>query len=179
MKINKQSRGAAFKVGDKIVHFGQVYKIFKIIKQKITREKEEKIIFFKPYLKTRKNRTLICSIPVNNIGKTNIRRSISKKELRPLLKKMAKKFDLKKPVNLAQAREALGSNNIQETIQVLKSLWRERNDQSVNFTESRKNFFRRLMKQLAEEIAFGSGISLVQARKKIKTALKKGTSSDQ
>ena len=162
-----------FKVGDKIVHSGQVYRIFKIKKQKRTKDKEEKIIFFRPHLKTRKNRTLICSIPINNIDKTDIRRPISKKELRALLKKLSKKSDIKKPINLIQARGVLGLNDIYETAQVLKSLWIEKNDESVNFSESRKNVFTLLMKQLVEEVAFVSGISLVKATGEIKAALKR------
>ena len=152
-----------FKVGDKLVHSGQIYRIFKIEKKKT--------IFFKPYLKTRKNRTLIYSIPLSNIDKTNIRKPISKKELRPLLKKLSKKSDIKKPINLAQAKGILNLNDIDKTAQVLKSLWIEKNDESTNFSESRKNVFKLLMKQLVEEVACASGIPLVKARGKIKTAL--------
>jgi len=162
-----------FKVGDKIFHSGQVYRIFKIKRQKI-KGKEEKIIFFRPHLRTRQNRTLVCSLPVNNIDKTNIRRLISKKELRPLLKKLSKKSDIRKPINLVQARGVLSLNDIYETARILKSLWIEKNDKSANFTESRKNVFRLLMKQLVEEVAFVNGTSLSLAGEKIKTALEKG-----
>jgi RNA polymerase-interacting CarD/CdnL/TRCF family regulator len=164
----------SFKVGDKIVNFGQVFRIFKSKKKKISKDKEEKIIFFRPYFKNRKNRTLICSIPVNNLDKTNIRRPISKKELRLLLKKLSRKSGVKEPINLAQARGVLGLNDIYKTAQVLKSLWVEKNDESANFSESRKNLFKLLMKQLVEEVAFVGRISLIQARKKIKVALEKG-----
>ena len=162
-----------FKVGDKIVRFGQIYRIFKIKKQKRAKDKEEKIIFFRPYLKVRKNRALTCSIPANNIDKTNTRRPISKKELRLLLKKLSMRSDIEKPINLVQAKGALGLNDIDETVQVLKSLWVEKKEKLTNFSESRKSVFKLLMKQIGDEVVFVSGISFVDARKKIKNALEK------
>ena len=162
-----------FKIGDKIVRSGKIYRIFKIKNQKRTKDKKEKIIFFRPYLKVRKNRTLTCSIPVNSIDKTNTRRPISKKELRLLLKKLSMRSDIKKPINLVQAKGALGLNDIDETVQVLKSLWVEKKEKLTNFSESRKNVFKLLMKQIGDEVVFVSGISFVDARKKIKNALEK------
>lgn len=161
-----------FKVGDKIVRFGQVYKIFKI---KSTEGKRGKVIFFRHYFKSKQNKTLIYSIPVKNIDKTNIRRPVSKEELKLLVKKLSKKSDVKKPINLVQARGVLCLNDIYETAQILKSLWIEENDESANFSESKKDVFGLSKEQLVEEIAFVSGISLVMAREKIKRALKRGT----
>ena len=84
-----------FKVRDKIVHFGRLYRIFKIKKKK-AKDKEEKIILFRPYFKNPRNRAVIRSIPINNIGQTDIRRPISKKELRQLLEELSKKSNRKK-----------------------------------------------------------------------------------
>ena len=166
-----------FKVGDKIVRFGQLYRIFKIKRQK-TKGKEERTIFFRAYFRTKQNRTLTCSIPVKNIDKATIRRPISKKELKILLKKFSKKFDIKKPISLAQVRGVLDLNDMDETAWILKNLWIEKKDKSKNFSESKKNVFRALKKQLIEEVACVSGISLVKAREKIKAVLKGGTKND-
>lgn len=161
----------SFKVEDKIVDFGQVFKIFKIKKQKGAKGKEEGVVFFRPYFKTRQNRTLVCSIPVSNIDKTNIRRPISKTELKQLLRTLSKKPDIETPINIRRARDVLNLNDPHETARILKSLWIEKNDKSTNFTKTRESVFSLSMKRLVEEVAFVSGVSLIKARKKIKAAL--------
>lgn len=167
-----------FKVGDKIVRFGQVYRIFRIKKQKRTKDEKETIIFFSPYLKTRKNRTLICSIPVNNIDKTNIRRPISKKGLRQLFKKLSQKSDIKTPFNTTKARGQLSLNDPYENVEILKHLWQEKKNESTSFTKTREDVFRLALKRLMEEVALVKGVSIGEARRQIKAALEKGTKND-
>lgn len=162
-----------FKVGDKIVDFGQVYRIFKIKKQKDAKGKEEKVIFFKPYFKTKEDRTLICSIPANNIEQAHIRRPISKKELRELLGELSQKTNIENPINISGAREILNLNDPHKTARVLKSLWIEKNDKSL--TKTRESVFRLSMKRLVEEVAFINGVSIEKARKQIKAAFEEGT----
>lgn len=179
MKNNKKAKNRPFKVGDKIVDFGQVYRIFKIKKQKNKKGKEERVIVFRPYFKTRQNRTLVCSIPVKNIVKTNIRRPISKKELRKLLKELSKKADVKNPINTTRLREMLCLNEAHKTTQVLKALWLDKNDESTSFTKTRKDILNLAIKRLVEEVAFVNRISLGKARKQIKTALKRGVKNEE
>lgn len=164
------SNNKTFKVGDKIVHFGQVHRIFKIEKHKI-KDKEEKIILFRPYFKTKENKSLTCSIPVDSIDKTNIRRSISKTELRQLLKELSKKPDVKIPVDINKAREQLTLNNPEINVQILKRLWKEKNDESTNFSKSKHDVFKLVINRLVEEFAFISGAPLIKARQTITTAL--------
>ena len=60
-----------YKVGDKIVNFGQVYRVFKIQKE---------IMYYRPYFKRGENQDgIICSVPMKNIKLTQIRRPASKK----------------------------------------------------------------------------------------------------
>ena len=174
MKNKKQ-----FKVGDKIIDFGQVCKIFKIKIEKRVKGKKEKVIFFRPYFKTRQNRTLVCSIPINNIEKAKIRRPISKKELRQLLKELSKKASIKNPINTTWPREILRLNEAHKTAQVLKTLWADRKDKSTSFTKSRKDIFKLAMKRLVEEVAFVGSVPLRKARKQIKAALEKGVKNDE
>jgi RNA polymerase-interacting CarD/CdnL/TRCF family regulator len=164
-----------FKVGDKIVHFGEIYLIFEIKKQK-TRDgqKEEPIICFRPYFGNKEDKSLICSIPVANIEKTDIRKSISKKELKQLLKELSKKLDIEAPIDINKAKEKLILNSMEANVQILKKLWREKKEELINFTKTKSDLFETVMKRLAEEIAFVGGSSLVEARKKIKTLLSKG-----
>lgn len=170
MKNNKK-----FKVGDRIVRFGKIYRIFKIKKQKNIDGNEEKIIFFRPYFKAkREKKSLSFSIPVENIDRANIRRPVSKKELKELLTKLSEKSDIEKIINVTKAREVLVLSDLNKTIQILKALWREKNDKSQSLTKSKKDALDLSMRYLVEEIAFVSNTSLVTARKKIKKSLEKG-----
>lgn len=166
-----------FKVGDKIIDFGQVCRIFKIKKEKNTKGKNEKVIFFRPYFKTRQNRSLVCSIPLNNIEKAKIRRPISKKELRQLLKEFSKNpdADVKTPINISRAREMLNLNDPHKIVRILKSLWLEKNDKSTSFTKTREKVFRLAIKRLVEEVAFVNGVSIGKAKRQMKEHLEKGT----
>jgi len=165
----------SLKVGDRIVDFGQVYRIFKIEKQKRAKGKEETVIFFRPYFKTKQNRTLICSIPVNNIKKTKIRRPISKKELRKLLKELSQKSDIEIPINITRAKEMLNLNDPHEIVRILKSLWLEKNDKSTSFTKTREKVLRLAIKRLVEEVALVNNMSIEKAKSQIEEALEKGT----
>ena len=169
----------SFKIGDKIVDFGQVCGIFKIKKAKKTKGKKEKVIFFKPYFKTKQNRTLVYSIPVNNIKKAKIRRPISKKEVRQLLKEPPKKIDIENPINTTRLREILRLNEAHKTAQVLKTLWADREDESTSFTKSKKDVFSLAMERLVEEIAFVNRVSLRKARKQIKEALEREAKNEE
>ena len=165
----------SLKVGNKIVDFGQVYRIFKIEKQKRAKGKEETVIFFRPYFKTKQNRTLICSIPVNNIKKTKIRRPISKKELRKLLKELSQKSDIEIPINITRAKEMLNLNDPHEIVRILKSLWLEKNDKSTSFTKTREKVLRLAIKRLVEEVALVNNMSIEKAKRQMEEALEKGT----
>jgi len=165
----------SLKVGDRIVDFGQVYRIFKIEKQKRAKGKEETVIFFRPYFKTKQNRTLICSIPVNNIKKTKIRRPISKKELRKLLKELSQKSDIEIPINITRAKEMLNLNDPHEIVRILKSLWLEKNDKSTSFTKTREKVLRLAIKRLVEEVALVNNMSIEKAKRQMEEALEKGT----
>ena len=160
-----------FKVGEKIVEFGQVFRIFKVKRQKNAEGKKEKLIFFRPYFKDKKDDSIIYSIPSKGIQKTNIRRPLTKRELSQLLKKLSKKAELKNPINISKAKEVLNSNDPQKIVGVLRILWADKNDQSTNFTKSKKDVFKLSIKRLVEETAYIEKLPLKTAKEKIKEAL--------
>ena len=171
MKDNRK-----FRIDDKIVRFGRVYRIFKIKKQKTFKGKKEKTIFFKPYFKTKKEeRDLIFSLPIEKISKINIRKPFSKNEIRELLSRLSEKSDVKEYINVTKAREVLTQNDPNKIVEILRTLWGEKNDESKNLTKSKKDIFKLSIKHLVEEIAFVLGISLVTARKRVRKALEKST----
>jgi len=161
-----------FKVGDKIIHHGQVYRIFKIRGER----NKDKVIFFRRYFKSKKNRKLVCSIPIDSINKTNIRRLVSKKNLRDLFKTLSRKPEAKTAINIIEAKEWLTLNSPDKNVEVLNRLWHEKKIDPDHFNKTKENVFKLAIEKLSEEVAFVSDVSLMKAGKKIKNALEKNKS---
>jgi RNA polymerase-interacting CarD/CdnL/TRCF family regulator len=165
----------SFKVGDKIVDFGQVCRVFKIRKKKNDKGEKVKFIHYRPYFKTRRNKTLSYSISLENIDKTQIREPVLKKELKKICRKLRQRVEEKKPVNTSRLRQALRENDFTKTAQALKILWDDRKDESTNFTKTKKDVYRIALKRVANELGFLEGLSLKEAKEKIKSLLEQGT----
>lgn len=159
-----------YKVGDKIVELGQVFKIFKIKKIKDSNGDLGRAIFFKPYYPTKQIASLVCSIPIKNIEKTKIRKPISQKEFEQLIKRLSNKKNLAEFPAINKAKELLKSSNPADTVEVVKTFCKEK-ENSENFSKSKKDIFNLAMENLVEEFALVSKVSLEAARKRIKLAL--------
>lgn len=159
-----------FKVGDKIVRFGEVYEIFKIETRTDSKGKQEEVIYFRLCIKTEQNKSLVHSIPVKNINKTCTRRLISKKEGELLLKKLSEKSETKVPINIKEAKWKLNLSDPYNSVLVLKGLWLEKKD-VLNFTESKREMFKLSMRLLVEELVFVSNISLSESKRRVEAAL--------
>lgn len=160
-----------YKVGDKIVEFGQVYRIFKIENQKNSEGKLEKIVYFNPQYKTNQNNTLVCSIPALNIEKTGIRKPMSKDRLEKLMRSLRSKKSIEKFSDINKAKILLKSNDPADTVRLLKTLWREKNKVNENFSKSKKDIFKLAMENLVQEVALVEGVSLEKAREEINLTL--------
>jgi RNA polymerase-interacting CarD/CdnL/TRCF family regulator len=167
-------RKRKFKVGDKIVELGQVFAIFKIKKIRNGNGELERVIFFKPYFKTKIATNLTCSIPENSIKETGIRRPISPKELGRLIKKLGKKGDIEKAIVINEAKNLLKLNQPSETVELLRMLWLEKNQKPESFSKSKKDIFNLALTRLIEEFALVGRTSLEKAKKEINLALQKG-----
>jgi RNA polymerase-interacting CarD/CdnL/TRCF family regulator len=165
MKMKKN-----YKVGDKIVDFGQVFRIFKIKKEKDSNGELERIIYFRPYFSQKEKNSIVCSIPVKNIEKAEIRRPISKDKLKGLIKMLKKKKDLDEAPDINKVRELLKTNELLEVVSVIKTLWSDKKKSEV-FSTSKNTVFNSAIDMLAEEFAIVDGVSLEKARKKICSAL--------
>lgn len=170
----KQEKKKTFKVGDKIIDFGHVYRIFKIKNKKGKDGDKKKFIFFRPYFKKKEDKGLVFSIPVINLDKANIRRPLSEKKLKKVFKKLSGKLKTTKALNISKAQDRLNLNNPFKTARILKRLWADKKDKSTNFTRSKRKTFDLAMKRMIEEVALVKDISLRKARDKIKAALEKG-----
>lgn len=160
-------------VGRKIVDFGRVCRIFKIENKKNTKGERKKIIHFNHFFKSPQNLGSTYSIPIENIKKANIRRPISSKELRSLIKKLSQKTKIQESVTAIRVKGILGENSAHKTAQVLKRLWLEKNDETASFTKAKRDLLELTIGRLVEEVAFVDKISILKAREKIKESLGK------
>lgn len=160
-----------YKRGDLIVDKGRVYKIFKVRKKKDEEGEEQRIIFYRPHFKNKKNETLEISIPAENIEESEIRKLVSEERMDEALESLEELFDLDKRLNIKSAKAVLGGNDFDETVEMLRKSWADKENEEVNFTTSKRRVFRRLKKRVAAEMASINDISLNEAQKRINAAL--------
>jgi RNA polymerase-interacting CarD/CdnL/TRCF family regulator len=162
------------KVGDELVEYGKVYKVFKIADKKMYDGKTVEHVFFKPMYETSDNQTLSCAVPLKNIKDANIRRPLEKKKVAEILTALTEKFHGEYEVlDVNEAKDILKLNSPKKSAKVLRTIWREINDDELNTTKSRKDVFELSMKTLAQEVALTYNLSLEKAEAKLQRALKK------
>lgn len=154
-----------YKVGDKLISGGYVYKIFKL-------DDGGETIFFKPLFSENKANAVVRKIPRINIDKTNMREPISSKEASEVLRMLKEVPKRHKIVDLNEAKDMLIENDCYKTVEVVKWLWMDRNPEDGSFTFSKKRVFELATERLQEEIAYANDISLEAAEKKILQSLK-------
>ena len=165
---------APIKVGDELVEYGKVYKVFKIADKKMYDGKTEKHIFFKPLYETSDNQTLSCAVPLKNVKEANIRRPLDKKKIAEILNKLTEEMNGEyELLDVNDAKDILKLNNPRKSAHVLRTIWRELNDDELNTTKSRKDVFELSMKTLAQEVALTYDLPLEKAEAKLTRALKK------
>jgi RNA polymerase-interacting CarD/CdnL/TRCF family regulator len=162
------------KKGDVVVRFGTVHKINKVEKIKTEDGKKDKIIYFQPAYKTRRNETLRLSIPLSNIDKTTIRLPVSKTVLQDELKFLRQGEYLRTPFNQLKVKRIISTNELHDVAQVLKTLWEEKRDEERNFTISKRNTFSMVMLRFQQETAHVLGLTLPEAEEKVVAALDTG-----
>lgn len=160
-----------FKVGDKIIELGQVFRVFKISKIKNGDGNLETVMFFKSHYASKYISKLICSIPLKNIEENDIRKPISLREFKSLLGMLKKKRRLQDSVDLDNLKELLKLNSPADTIEVLCNLCEERKMKPESFTKSKKDVYGLAITRLIQEFALVSQISLEKAEEKINLAL--------
>lgn len=156
------------KIGDVIVRFGQVYKVFKIEKKD-----DKSMIFYKKLVKNLRHASSIFSIPQKSIEKTKIRPPISKKELDALLGPKLKAFEVDLTINLNTIKAVLNTDEPEDVVKMLKNLTaaREAGDGKLPF--SKREVYDSLLNRLASEVAFVYDETEEKAKEIINQALEK------
>lgn len=154
------------KVGDKLVERGEIFRIFKIQIKKYNGE-TERIIHYRNYYTNSLNSSLFCSVPECNMGDHDIRSPVSKKEMKDALKRLRKKPKNTDALDVAEAKTVLNSNDVHQTLSVLKKYWREKKRDDENFTKAKRDVLSTAIERVVEETALVSGVSLDKAKDKI------------
>lgn len=162
------SQASEFKVGDKLVRFSSVYTITDIKEEQRGEDDEpEKVLYFEPLFKNNRNETLVCSIPVDNVSKTNIRRPLSKEKIDELMEELANNTVEKMSYKRNTVRKRVNENEAGELVRIIKNLWIEKTDEDRNFTVTKRNLFRKALKKFAQEVAYVRDMELEEARQLI------------
>ncbi|QQS38751.1 hypothetical protein IPM62_05190 [Candidatus Woesebacteria bacterium] len=161
-----------YKVGDKLVEFGQVFRIFKIENKTDSEGQPIRILHFRPYYKSPENKGMICSIPENSIGQTNIREPMSRDDAKMIMKKLSEALDDQIATDIDTVKQALGENDPHTTVRILRSLWMEKVT-SETFSKSKKDMFELSTSRLVEELALVIDITPEKTDSKIRAALEK------
>ncbi len=164
-------------VGDDLVEFGKVYKVFKIEDKLSFNGTLEKHVFFRPFFATADNNTLSCSVPLSKVKEANIRRPVTKKELSDLMHRLSNGLGHVKVtiLDVNEAKNIFKLNDPFESAKVLKTLWDEIRVADGEVAKSRKDILELSVKSLSQEVALAFNITLEKAEKKIREALKKAS----
>lgn len=171
-KKSKKDDSVDLKVGDKIIRFGQVYHVFKIKKEERDGE-QKRIAMFRPYFKNKKNRSLVLSIPVQNLEKTSMRKPLNKKAVRKILKNMSELPEVTKHIKTVVARDQLMLNDPYKNVEILKRIWIEKQKKGKNLTKSKQSLLALAIKRLMQEFALATDMTVKKAKEKIKKELEK------
>lgn len=166
-------KGDKFKKGDLIIDKGRVYKIFKVEVEKDDEGKEERLIFYKPHFTSKKNETLEVSIPEKNMKSGEVRKPVDEEKMDEYMESLTKLKKMEKRLNIKSAKAVLGNNDIDETVEMLRMSWSDKENEEVNFTTSKRRVYKRLKRRVAMELAAVEDIDINEAEKRINTALSK------
>jgi len=153
------------KIGDVIIRFGQVYKVFKI---------ENKTLFYQKYFEGTKQSASILSIPQSAIDKTKIRLPIAKKELDDLLGPKLQTLKVDLTISLNAIKSILNTDEPEEVMRILKMLTLMR-DEHGKLPFSKREIFDTLEKRFQSEVAYVYGVDEKKAKEIIELSLTKVT----
>lgn len=154
-----------FKVGELLVRFG---KILQVAEVKID------CLVLRPFFNSKSSHNLTYSIPNQNLKNGRLRRVVSKKQLAVLLANTFKKASLAKEINVTESKVSLGSNDLADSLELIKTLWREKQTHAGFLPGGRLSLYQQALNQVSEEIAAVKGTLPDEAKLLILSSLTKG-----
>jgi RNA polymerase-interacting CarD/CdnL/TRCF family regulator len=157
------SKSVGFKKGDVFIGQGTVYKVTKIEDRKNMEGNVVSYLIYEPFFKTKRTSTLLCSMPVGNIDKTNKRDLASKEELKKLLLKLEETIEKYEPPTPTEVTEVINGAELEKRLEVLKNMWLEKKDPATKLSISKIGSFKKIHQQASQEIAAIMGKALEDA----------------
>lgn len=161
-----------YRVGDKIVDYGKIFRIFKVIREKNSDGEIERVIYFKPYYREKGSPNVICSIPLKNIEKTELRKPISADEVKILFRKLKRRKKIEEPTDINKAKELQKSNDPANNVDLIRILWVEKKDKAEYFSKNKRDVFNFAVDRFAQEFALVKGLSIKKAKERVFLALR-------
>jgi len=158
-------KGMNLRVGNKLVEGGRVFRVFKIGKKKFN-GKTDRVIHYRPLFNKNIN-DFVCSVPETSLSEMNIRRPLSRKELKEILGSLSKKAGGLRINNDVEAKEVLKSNSAERVSKLIKTYWKKKDNVDEVFTKNKKDILEGGIEKLAEEVALSYRISPESAKEKI------------
>ena len=162
-----------FKIGDKLVDYGQVHRVFKIQRGVTFNSAKVDYIYYRPYFKKGKDSTLSCRIPMQSIGETKLRRPVTKDKMKLVLALLEQMPEIDVSMNVIEASACFKENNLEETARLLRLLWVEKQDPEKKLTVRKKMIFEDALRHIAEEMAVVYDMDLEKAVRKVLSCLRK------
>jgi RNA polymerase-interacting CarD/CdnL/TRCF family regulator len=156
---------SALKIGDRVIRYGKVLKVFQV---------KDKTIYFQPHFKGQGNSGLTYQMSLSNVQKSNMRKPVSKKELQALFSSILIKSSEGGEINALEIRSSLNENDLPQTLKVIKNLWLEKTSKTTSLASGKHNIYQQALEQAAEEVAAVKGFSPDEGKEAIMAALKKG-----
>lgn len=150
-------------VGDLIVRHGKVLKVSQVKKDSID---------LQPYFNFKESHGLTYSVQLQNSNNVSLRKPVSREKAEQLLVSISKQPSQTLEINLLETKSALNTNELAETLKVLRKLWLEKQDKSGFLAGGKLGIYQQAMIQATQEIAAAKGILLEQAELLILSTLK-------
>ncbi|MBU1084820.1 MAG: hypothetical protein ABIJ43_00290 [Candidatus Beckwithbacteria bacterium] len=149
-------------VGDLVVRYGKVLKVFKIKKDTIE---------FQPFFAFQAVNGLSFTLKLKNAYDGHIRQLVSKSKIKKLLSLIIKKPSAKINPPVYNTKTALNKNQLEETLWIIKILWLEKQKKANTLLGGKLVVFRKAMLQATNEIAAVNKTSPNQAELLIQSGL--------
>lgn len=154
-----------FKAGELLVRFG---KILQVTEVKID------CLVLRPFFNSQSCNNLTYSVPNQNLRNGRFRRIVTKKQLKFLFAKIFKKTSSNKEINVINDKVSLGSNELADSLQLIKTLWQEKQTHSGFLPGGRLSLYQQALNQVSEEVAAVKGTLPDEAKLLILSSLSKG-----
>ncbi len=162
--------------GDVLISNGKAHEIVEIRDKKNGKGDSKQYVYFRPLFTTTKSKTIMCSIPIDNIESTNKRKPVTKKKLKEIFSILNSPGDQEEIINVRTATETLKGNDLEEVATLAKQLWMHKQHPDCKFSLRKQQLFKKALRFLAQEVAVVHQEDLDEAKETVLKQLDKDTS---